>query len=189
MARTAPATPRDTGEDGADPLLGLVGFTEVLRSAGLPVTTERVAAFLEALDTLDVTSRTQTYWAGRLTMCADPDDVARYDMAFEAWFEPPDGARTRIRDERPPPAPKLASLAPHREGDEGEYEEQDGPEIRATATGTEILRSRDMAELSGPEREHLRRLLALLRPEPPSRLSRRKRRNRHGEADPGRTLR
>ncbi len=189
MARTAPATPRDTGDADGDPLLGLVGFTEVLRSAGLPVTTERVAAFLEALDTLDVTSRTQTYWSGRLTMCADPDDVARYDMAFEAWFEPPEGARSRVRDERPPPAPKLASLAPQREGEEGENEEQDGPEIRATATGTEILRSRDMAELSGPEREHLRRLLALLRPEPPTRLSRRKRRNRHGEADPARTLR
>ena len=190
MARTAPATPKDTtGEEDGDPLLGLVGFTEVLRSAGLPITTERVAAFLEALDTLDVTSRMQTYWSGRLTLCADPDDVARYDMAFEAWFSPADGSRSRIRDERPPPAPKLASLAPQREGEEGENEEQDGPEIRATATGTEILRSRDMAELSGPEREHLRRLLALLRPEPPTRLSRRKRRNRHGEADPARTLR
>ncbi len=195
MARTSPPTPRDTDsgsggpEVGGDPVLGLVGFAEVLRSAGVPVTTDRVAAFLEALDTLDVTSRMQTYWAGRLTLCSDPDDVARYDLAFEAWFEPAQGGRTRVRDDRPPPAPQLASLAPTREG-EGEDDEQDaGPEIKAAATGTEVLRSRDLAELSGAEREHLRRLLALLRPEPPTRASRRKRRSRHGEADPDRTLR
>ncbi|MDT7552230.1 MAG: uncharacterized protein QOI16_766, partial [Pseudonocardiales bacterium] len=72
-----------------DPIEGLVGFTAVLRAAGLQVTTDRVAAFLTALDELDVTSRLQTYWAGRLTLCADPDDLPRYDQAFEQWFTPP----------------------------------------------------------------------------------------------------
>src|SRR4051794_8296660 len=61
-----------------DPIPGLVGFTAVLRGAGLSVTTDRVAAFLAALDALDVTDRNQTYWAGRLTLCADPDDLPRY---------------------------------------------------------------------------------------------------------------
>ena len=42
---------------------GLVGFTVVLRNAGLAITTDRVATFLGALDSLDVTSRVQTYWA------------------------------------------------------------------------------------------------------------------------------
>ncbi|MBO0876132.1 MAG: hypothetical protein J2P19_22360, partial [Pseudonocardia sp.] len=81
---TGAAEPVD-GE--VDPLPGLVGFTAALRHAGLPVTTDRVAAFLTALDELDVTSKPQAYWAGRLTLCADPDDVGRYDAAFEAWFE------------------------------------------------------------------------------------------------------
>ncbi|MDN5914664.1 MAG: VWA domain-containing protein [Pseudonocardia sp.] len=188
MARTSPPTPRDTGT-GGDPILGLVGFAEVLRSAGVPVTTDRVAAFLQALDTLDVTSRMQTYWAGRLTLCSDPDDIVRYDLAFEAWFEPQQGGRTQVRDDRPPPPPKLASLAPTREGEGPDDEQEAGPEIKAAATGTEVLRSRDLAELSAAEREHLRRLLALLRPDPPTRASRRKRRSRHGEPDPARTLR
>jgi uncharacterized protein len=65
-----------------DPITALVGFTAVLRGAGVQVTTDRVAAFLAALDELDVTSRWQTYWAGRLTLCADPDDLHRYDHAF-----------------------------------------------------------------------------------------------------------
>jgi uncharacterized protein with von Willebrand factor type A (vWA) domain len=45
----------------------------------------------------------QTYWAGRLTLCSDPDDLPRYDQAFEAWFTPRHGGRTRVVDERKPP--------------------------------------------------------------------------------------
>lgn len=175
--------------DGPGTLLtGLVGFTEVLRAAGVPVTTDRVAAFLEALGTLDVTDREQTYWAGRLTLCSDPDDVVRYDLAFPAWFDP--RARRAARpDERPPAPPRLASLLPGREGSGHDDPDEPGPEIRAAATGTEVLRSRDLGELSAAEREHLRRLITLLRPEPPSRPSRRRRPARRGTADPDRTLR
>jgi uncharacterized protein with von Willebrand factor type A (vWA) domain len=183
MTTSTPAAP-----PSEDPLAGLVGFTVVLRNAGLTITTDRVAAFLSALDTLDVTSRTQTYWAGRLTLCSDPDDLPRYDRAFEDWFTPQQGGRTRITDERPPPAPKLAALAPSEQG-EREDDGEAGPQIHARASGTEVLRHRDLAELTPAEREHLRRLLALLRPEPPTRTSRRLRPNRHGATDPGRTLR
>lgn len=170
-------------------LTGLVGFTEVLRAAGVPVTQDRVTAFLEALDALDVTDRDQTYWAGRLTLCADPDDVVRYDLAFPAWFEPSEGRRATNRDERPPAPPRLAALVPGREGAGEDDSDDDGPQIKAAATGTEVLRSRDLGELSPAEREHLRRLMTLLRPEPPTRPSRRKRPHRRGAADPRRTLR
>ncbi|MHA6624177.1 vWA domain-containing protein [Pseudonocardia sichuanensis] len=171
-----------------DPVPGLVGFTVVLRNAGLAVTTDRVAAFLSALDALDVTDRTQTYWAGRLTLCSDPDDLPRYDQAFATWFTPPQSGRTEIRDERPPPPPRLAALTPGDAGG-GEEESTESPQIHARASGTEILRHRDLGELSPAEREHLRRLLAMLRPEPPMRTSRRLRPSRHGAPDPGRTLR
>jgi uncharacterized protein with von Willebrand factor type A (vWA) domain len=46
-----------------------------------------------------------------------------------------------------------------------------------------------VAELTPAEREHLRRLMALLRPQLPVRPSRRLRPARSGSADPGRTLR
>lgn len=178
-----------TRQDG-DPIEGLVGFTAVLRSAGLQITTDRVAAFLSALDELDVTSQWQTYWAGRLTLCADPDDLPRYDQAFEQWFTPRGGGGTRLVDERKPP-PKLASLTPTSPDQPGqeESEDSDAITIRARASGAEVLRHRDLAELSPAEREHLRRLLALLRPDPPMRPSRRRHPSRHGAPDPGRTLR
>jgi uncharacterized protein with von Willebrand factor type A (vWA) domain len=150
----------------------MVGFTAVLRGAGLQITTDRVAAFLSALDELDITSQWQTYWAGRLTLCADPDDLPRYNQAFEEWFTPRRGGATRVIDERKPP-PKLASLTPSsQEQAEGEGE-SDPTTIRARASGAEVLRHRDLAELTPAEREHLRKLLALLRPDPPKRPSRR----------------
>lgn len=174
---------------GTDPLPGLVGFTATLRHAGLPVTTDRVAAFLGALDELDVTSRMQTYWAGRLTLCADPDDLGRYDLAFDAWFAPNQrrGAVT-VRDER-----RRAQIAALTEGEqpdpEHDGEEQELTRLRVAASGTEVLRNRDLAELTDAERAHLRALLGLLRAQPPMRTSRRRRPAGRGRPDPARTLR
>ena len=71
-------------------------------------------------------------------------------------------------------------------------DEDDGdrsPQVHARASGTEILRHRDLGELTPAEREHLHRLLAMLRPELPTRSSRRLRPSAHGAHDPGRTLR
>ena len=42
-----------TSEESGDPITGLVGFTAVLRGAVVPVTTDRVAAFLAALEKRD----------------------------------------------------------------------------------------------------------------------------------------
>ncbi|MGQ0576580.1 MAG: vWA domain-containing protein [Pseudonocardia sp.] len=172
-----------------DALPGLVGFTAVLRHAGLAVTTDRVAAFLTALDALDVTSEPQTYWAGRLTLCADPDDIPRYDLAFGEWFSRDRGRLgTQGRDERPPPPPQLAAMM-NPPDPTGGGDGPEGEELAARASGAEILRHRDVGDLSPSEREHLRQLLALLRPEPPTRPSRRLRPHRRGATDPGRTLR
>ncbi len=179
--------PPSIASPDTDPLQGLVGFTVVLRNAGLAITTDRVAAFLSALDALDVTNRTQTYWAGRLTLCSDPDDLPPYERALADRFEPGQGSRTQVRDERPPPPPRLAALTPE-DGGDGE-EGSDSTQIHARASGTEILRHRDLGELTPAERDHLHRLMALLRPEPPTRASRRLRPSAHGSTDPGRTLR
>ncbi|HEX8865113.1 MAG TPA: hypothetical protein VF821_05595, partial [Lentzea sp.] len=57
-----------------------VGFTRVLRGAGLACGPDRVQAYLRA------TAHVDLYWAGRLTLCADPDDLPRYDAAYRAYF-------------------------------------------------------------------------------------------------------
>jgi uncharacterized protein len=187
MSPPAPADPPPAAP-ADDPIPALAGFTAVLRGAGLAVTTDRVAAFLSAVDALDVTSQVQTYWAGRLTLCSDPDDLPRYDQAFAEWFSPARGGRTQTRDERRPPPPKLAALNPA-EGSDESGEDGPGTRLHARASGAEVLRHRDVAELTPAEREHLRRLLALLRPALPRRTSRRLRPAKRGRTDPGRTLR
>jgi uncharacterized protein with von Willebrand factor type A (vWA) domain len=57
------------------------------------------------------------------------------------------------------------------------------------ASDTEILRHRDIAELSPAEREHLRELIATLRLDPPLRRAARFRAQRTGRLDPARVLR
>ncbi|WP_331530980.1 vWA domain-containing protein [Pseudonocardia sp.] len=166
---------------------GLVGFTAALRHAGLPITTDRVAAFLSALDQLDLTSREQTYWAGRLTLCADPDDIGRYGAAFDAWFASRRGRPEQGLDERPPTPSQLAALEHSGSDPDEDTSRQSLPRMAASAE--EVLRNRDLAELTPAERAHLRALLALLRTRPPLRVSRRRHPSRRGDPDQGRTLR
>jgi len=173
-------------QSAPDPVRGLVGFTAVLRHAGLRVTTERVAAFLTAVDALG-TGREQVYRAGVHTLCADPDDLPRYERAFIDWF---DAEARPGRPRQPARKPRLSTLLPSGTGaGDGQEEEEDGPQVRASASGVEVLRHHDLGELSLAERAHLRALLALLRPEPPTRPSRRRAPARRGAADPRRTLR
>jgi hypothetical protein len=182
-------TAADPAPDPApDVLRGLVGFTAVLRHAGLPVTTERVTAFLTAVDTLGV-GREQVYRAGLHTLCADPDDLPRYERAFVDWFDGgPGPARPRRAGRTPPRVPTLLPA-----GAAGATEAtgagDDDLRVHATASAAEVLRHHDLGELSVAERAHLRALLALLRPEPPTRPSRRRTAARRGAADPRRTLR
>ena len=174
-----------TAEPEPDPVRGLVGFTAVLRHAGLPVTTERVTAFLTAVDALGV-GREQVRRAGLHTLCADPDDLPRYERAFVDWFDDAPGPTLPRR--AAPAGPRVSTLLPT--GATGGPETAEGgPQVRATASEAEQLRHRDLGELSVAERAHLRALLALLRPEPPTRPSRRRSPARRGAADPRRTLR
>jgi hypothetical protein len=57
------------------------------------------------------------------------------------------------------------------------------------ASADEVLRHRDLADLTLPERAEVRRLLALLAPATSLRVTRRRRRARTGRVDPHRTLR
>jgi uncharacterized protein with von Willebrand factor type A (vWA) domain len=67
--------------------------------------------------------------------------------------------------------------------------EQESDQLRVAATDAELLRQRELAELTAAERRHLRELLATLRPVPPTRKSPRRRAAKKGELDPDRTLR
>lgn len=165
-----------------DPLPGLTGFADVLRRIGLGADPARTQAYLAALSHLDVAEPGQVYWAGRLTLCAEPDDIAGYDVAFAAWFgnvpvRTTGNGRPRRR-RTVPTAPLVAPVS-------GEGS-SDVPELRVAASDSEVLRRRDVTSLDGPA---LRELLATLHTDPPQRRSLRTRRSRTGLLDPDETLR
>ncbi|HEY1572145.1 MAG TPA: VWA domain-containing protein [Pseudonocardiaceae bacterium] len=179
-----------TGTSPVEPLPGLVGFTHALRRAGLPCDPHRTTAYLDAVGRLDLTDPASLYWAGRVTLCAQPDDLPAYDEAFTAWFSP--GWRpprpTPPADDGPAHTPMTASVLPApANGTTPDGERTAVPTL--APSDVEVLRRRNISELSAAERQHLRELLALLRIEPPTRRASRRRPSRRGDLDPRRTLR
>jgi uncharacterized protein with von Willebrand factor type A (vWA) domain len=173
--------------DTLDPLPGLVGFAAALREAGLPADAQRVQAYLGAVGEVDVADPGQLYWAGRLTLCAEPDDLPRYDEAFAAWFTatPP-----RRRRSLAPPRPRQATMAALTDvSGDGSPAERETDELKVAASDTEVLRHRDISTLTAAEREHLRELISSLRLDPPLRRSMRFRPARSGRLDVPKVLR
>jgi len=180
-----PAVDAPSSEHGrGDVLAGLVGFTRALSTAGLPVSMDRVTAYLDAVRSVDLAQRDALYWAGRLTLCGDPDDIATYDQVFRQWFlqeQPELPAAVRHRQ------PTIATLTPQTPGDD--EESSSGDMHRVGASEAERLRHRDLGDLTAEERAHLRELIALLRPDPPERRAVRQRPARRGGLDTRRTVR
>src|SRR4051794_5071385 len=140
---------------------------------------------LSAVAHLDVLDPGAVYWAGRLTLCGGPDDLDRYDAAFAAFFG---GEAPRPRRGGAAEPPRLARTAPLQTG--GGSRDGDEPADLATrASGEEVLRHRDVAELTLAERQQLRRLLALLAPATPMRSSRRRSPSPTGAVHRARTVR
>ena len=165
----------------------LLGFARALRAAGVPVTQDRSQGFLAAVTEVGLGDRRATYWAGRATLCASPDDLARFDQVFEAWFDGRDGlpsSRPRVASR-----PESTHLLPDTEeigagGDDG-----DEDVLRAAASASEVLRHRDVASLDAAEKRRLATMFTRLSLRPPSRRTARHRRWHRGDIDASRTLR
>ncbi|MBA2414293.1 MAG: VWA domain-containing protein [Geodermatophilaceae bacterium] len=162
-------------------------FARTLRVAGLEAGPDRVQAMVAALGELDVLEAGEVYWAGRFTLCAGPDDLERYDAAFNAFFggESPRAGGPVPRQERIQESAPL-DLDPSGSGTEPAEESSDR---HAMTSGEEVLRHRDIGQLSPAEREQLRRLFGLLSVRPPTRPSRRHSRSHRGAVDVPRTVR
>lgn len=165
----------------------VTSFARTLRHAGVHASPDRVQAMVRAVGELDVLDPSHVYWAGRLTLCASHDDVARYDAAFAAFFA---GEAPRQVQSSGQPRNKLAASAPL--GIDTPTDEDGGdqaPDLAALASGEEILRHRDIGRLTPAERDQLRRLFALLTPNPPLRRSRRRTPANRGNIHVARTVR
>jgi len=174
-------------EENHDLIETVVGFARTLRAAGVPASTDRVQAMLVALRELDVLDGRDAYWAGRLTLCASPDDVERYDVAFAAYF----------RDERPrvaavgQPGGSLKLVGVQTAADQTL---QPGETLKTNPTASraseqELLRHKDFSALTTAERDEVRQMLARLHPVGPTRRSLRLRPAARGVLDARRTVR
>ena len=162
----------------------LLGFAAACRAGGLPVSVDRGQQFLKAAALVGAGSRDGVYWAGRSTLCAGPDDLERYDRAFDAWFAA-ERASGATRSE--PQVSRQADL-PSGE-DSADDSGAEGLAVRAVASGVEVLRHRDVARLTPGERRRLEQLLDQLRVRPPRRQTLRRQPARRGRVDGRRTLR
>ena len=126
----------------------LLGFARALRSAGVPVTHDRATTFLTATSLVGVDDRRHTYWSGRATLCAGPDDLARYDQVFEAWFGSREGLPRSIPREQ---SQQVASPLPADE-ETGDGATGESETLRAAASTAEVLRHREIGRASCRER-------------------------------------
>jgi uncharacterized protein with von Willebrand factor type A (vWA) domain len=172
-----------TGTHEADEIL--LGFTRALRSAGLPVTQDRATGFLRAAAMVGADDPHATFRAGRATLCAGPDDLIRFGHVFEAWFGVREQLpRTVARDKPREISPPLPM------GESGETGGAVDPEvISAAASGVEVLRHRDVAQLKPDEKALLDAMIRALQPRLPRRRAGRRTPWRRGEIDMHRTLR
>lgn len=170
--------------DQGDPLVWLHRFVVALRRAGVPVAPDRLPVLARALDAL---GPGELYWAGRLTLCGTPEDLARYEAVWRSLTGAP--GRGSPRPRVPAVRRAVPLLAEPARPGEGREPDQPPAVVAARASTEEVLRHRDLAGLTDPERAEVHRLLAVLAPATPLRRSRRHHRAPAGRVDAHRTMR
>lgn len=163
----------------------LLGFARALRAAGVSVTADREQTYLRAVATVGLEDQAATYWAGRATLCGSPSDLSRYDQVYAAWFS---GLRSGVKAPRTQTV-VLSSDLPHEDSQGGEGDAEEAEAVRAMASDAEILRNRDIAEMSASERARLATMFATLPVARPRRRAHRRLPARRGAIDARRTLR
>ncbi|MGV3563072.1 MAG: vWA domain-containing protein [Nocardioides sp.] len=165
----------------------LLAFARAVRAAGVPVTHDRSASFLEATALVGLGDVAAVRTAGHATLCAGPDDLHRFDQVFEAFFD----ARSGLPRTRPatPGRTSTATLPEdEQDGDGGGAGDADAV-VRARASAEEVLRHRDVASLDPAEKARLATMFAGLRVRAPQRRTSRHRRWHRGQVDARATVR
>jgi uncharacterized protein with von Willebrand factor type A (vWA) domain len=175
-------------DEPPDPVVTMTGFARALRANGIAADATRLTSAIEALTHVDPLDAEQVYWTGRVTLCGEPDDLPRYDAVFDAWFR---GRLPPVPGPQPPGRPgQVLQLRPVSGNEPGDTESADEDEqLRTAASDAEVLRHRDVSELSGADRDEINRLIALLAPRVGLRRTRRRRPDGHDQIDVRRTVR
>ncbi len=182
MNRARPRRPTDSVGKLAD---NVVRFVRMLREAGMPVGPGHVVSAARALEVIDVTERSQFYWALHGTLVSAPEQRVVFDGAFRLFWRDPLGRDEALRallstsrmgeseSAARPPARLFPEAAPGyaRSARAGGGEEIS---VRMAFSPSEALRTRDFEQMTAEEvrqaREALRRMRPDLRPIPTRRF-------------------
>jgi uncharacterized protein len=176
----------------------LVDLGRRLRASGLPVGTGRIVTFCRAVGVVG-TGRDDVYWAGRASLISRPEDVERFDAAFDGWRRAHGARRLIVPIEPGPPDHATATVAtvqgdedpspPTSDTEVGEHVGR-SPTARTVASGDEVLRRKSFGDLSDDERRRVADMIRHLSVGAPFERSRRMRPAANGRAlDVRRTLR
>lgn len=137
-----------------------LGFVQTLKAIGIHTDQHRVQTAYRAIGALGgFTERDHLYLAGKFSFCSRQEDLAKYHMAFEAWFGGLYGRRVRqteIRNER-------TVIVPSTESGLDQISDDEVKSV-ATASEIEVLREADIALLAPDARAQVEAWIAQLRP-------------------------
>jgi uncharacterized protein with von Willebrand factor type A (vWA) domain len=157
----------------------VVTFGRVLREVGLEVGPGRVADALRGIGAVDLTRQEDVYFALRQTLVSRHDELDLFDRAFKAWF-----LRAPVLPPvRTAPSPVAQQTVGESLSDGAGSEEDDemGDPLELGASGHELLREKDFAEMTPDEYRRVRRLIAAIAGNRPLRDSRRRRSDPRGD--------
>ncbi|MBM3686771.1 MAG: VWA domain-containing protein [Actinobacteria bacterium] len=161
------------GSSGFDALL--VDFGHALRAAGLPVGTDDILTFCEAVSHLDVSDLMDVYWSGRTTMVRRREHVPVYNLVFRMFFLDVDPVKTdeRKRMMRASANAGATLEIPNTEpGLPGDVS-PDEAKLGYVASTSEVYRHKAFSDCTDDELRQLRRLMSRMRITPPRRRTHR----------------
>lgn len=178
--RTLDATPL--------PSLMVADFVDALRQVGLGVPLGATINFAHALTAVGMQDASKVYWAGRSTLIWKPEDVDRFDQAFEAFWLGRHGGPSPLVTA---PVTSSADAAAPEDSASGADQGPDGTSDLLCYSRLEVLRNKDFAACSPDELDELFRLMRDMRVDLDEHRSRRWRSSNrlHGSLDLRRTVR
>ncbi|MGO4131138.1 VWA domain-containing protein [Janibacter sp. RAF52] len=162
----------------------LLALAHAARAAGVGVTHDRAATFLEAASVVGVGDLEHVRRAGRATLCAGPEDLLRFEQVYAEWFAGRDDLPWRVDREE-----QSALVSPLPEDDGADDGEGEADALHVAASEVEVLRSRDVAAMGPRDKAVLDGMIAGLRPRLPVRRGTRRTTWVRGEIDVRTTLR
>lgn len=153
----------------------LVDFGHALRGVGLPVGTDDIMTFCQAVANLDVSDLMDVYWSGRTTMVRRREHVAMYNIVFRMFFLDVDPVMTdeRKRMMRASANAGATLEIPNTEpGLPGDVS-PDEAKLGYVASTSEVYRHKAFSDCTDEELRQLRRLMSRMRITPPRRRTHR----------------